>query len=484
MTANLREDEKESAFWSEGTDFRWSFRCIFFLYISFIAEACLMTLPPIIVLDDDPTGSQTVHSCLLLTRWDPDTLKLGLGDASPIRFILTNTRALSPAEAVQVTQSVCQALKTVMEELGHPEGIFVSRSDSTLRGHYPLETDVMAAELGPFDAHFLVPAFFEGGRITRESVHYLRVAGEWVPVHETEFARDSVFAYHHSYLPDYVQEKTQGRIPAQQVERFTLEQIRSGCLERLLALQGNVCCVVDGETQADLNRFAEDVLAAASQGKRFLFRSAASLLTALAQLPPQPVPPDQMGQFVRSDQPGVVIVGSHVKKSSQQLSQLLQEPRIQAIEVEVKRLLQPGSETDLLQDILAQVHGAHGAGFTSVVYTSREELTFDTHGASAIETRLAFGQKVSGLLMQVVQGLPAEISYLISKGGITSNDTLSVGLNLPAVRLLGQIYPGVSMVITPADHPRFPQLPVVLFPGNVGEADTLALIYRRLSSLV
>jgi uncharacterized protein YgbK (DUF1537 family) len=324
-----------------------------------------MTLPPIIVLDDDPTGSQTVHSCLLLTRWDPDTLKLGLQDGSPIRFILTNTRALSPAEAVQVTQAVCQALKRVMEELGHPEGIFVSRSDSTLRGHYPLETDVMAAELGPFDAHFLVPAFFEGGRVTRESVHYLRVAGEWIPVHETEFARDSVFAYHHSYLPDYVQEKTQGRIAADQVERFTLEQIRSGCLERLLALQGNVCCVVDGETQADLDRFAQDVLAAASQGKRFLFRSAASLLTALAQLPPQPVPSEQMGQFVRKDalreteQPGVVIVGSHVKKSSQQLACLLQEPGIQGIEVEVKLLLEPERETELLPGILTQVHSAY-----------------------------------------------------------------------------------------------------------------------------
>jgi uncharacterized protein YgbK (DUF1537 family) len=450
-----------------------------------------MTLPPIIVLDDDPTGSQTVHSCLLLTRWDPDTLKLGLQDGSPIRFILTNTRALSPAQAAEVTRSVCQALKRVMEELGHPEGIFVSRSDSTLRGHYPLETDVMAAELGPFDAHFLVPAFFEGGRITRESVHYLRVAGEWVPVHETEFARDSVFAYHHSYLPDYVQEKTQGRIPAQQVERFTLEQIRSGCLPRLLALQGNVCCVVDGETQADLDRFAQDVLAAASQGKRFLFRSAASLLTALAQLPPQPVPPEQMGQFVRKDalreteQPGVVIVGSHVQKSSQQLACLLQEPGIQGIEVEVKLLLEPGREAELLPGILTQVHSAYERGLTPVVYTSREELTFETFGnfgnQDSVEMRLAFGQKVSRLLMAVVQGLPSGIGYLISKGGITSNDTLSIGLNLPAVRLLGQIYPGVSMVITPADHPLFPNLPVVLFPGNVGEADTLALIHRRLS---
>lgn len=436
-----------------------------------------MALPPIIVLDDDPTGSQTVHSCLLLTRWDPETLKLGLQDRSPIRFILTNTRALPPAEAAEVTRSVCGALKEVMAELGCEQAIFVSRSDSTLRGHYPLETDVMAAELGPFDAHFLVPAFFEGGRITRNSVHYLRVGERWVPVHETEFARDAVFGYHHSYLPDYVQEKTQGRIRAEQVERLTLEQIRAGCLERLLSLEGNVCCVVDGETQADLDRFAQDVWAAIEQGKRFLFRSAASLLTALAQLPPQPVPPEQMGQFVRSSQPGVVIVGSHVQKSSQQLARLLQEPETQGIEVEVRRLLDPDAE--LLPGILAQVHSAYEQGLTPVVYTSREELTFEK---DAVEMRLAFGQKVSRLLMGVVQGLPEGIGYLISKGGITSNDTLSVGLNLPAVRLLGQVYPGISMVITPSDHPRFPNLPVVLFPGNVGEADTLLLLHRRLKS--
>lgn len=436
-----------------------------------------MALPPIVVLDDDPTGSQTVHSCLLLTRWDPETLKLGLQDSSPIRFILTNTRSLPPAKAEEVTRSVCRALKQAMGELGWERALFVSRSDSTLRGHYPLETDVMAAELGPFDAHFLVPAFFEGGRITRNSVHYLQVGERWVPVHETEFARDAVFGYHHSYLPDYVQEKTQGRIRAEQVERLTLEQIRAGCLERLLSLEGNVCCVVDGETQADLDRFAQDVWAAIEQGKRFLFRSAASLLTALAQLPPQPVLPEQMGRFVRSDRPGVVIVGSHVQKSSQQLARLLQEPETQGIEVEVRRLLDPDAE--LLPGILAQVHSAYEQGLTPVVYTSREELTFEK---DAVEMRLAFGQKVSRLLMGVVQGLPEGIGYLISKGGITSNDTLSVGLNLPAVRLLGQIYPGISMVITPADHPRFPNLPVVLFPGNVGEVDTLVLIHRRLKS--
>lgn len=67
--------------------------------------------PKIIVLDDnDPTGSQTVHSCLLLLKWDIETLKKGLQDASPIFFVLTNTRALPPDEARLIIREVCQNL--------------------------------------------------------------------------------------------------------------------------------------------------------------------------------------------------------------------------------------------------------------------------------------------------------------------------------------------------------------------------------------
>ncbi|MDJ0544189.1 MAG: four-carbon acid sugar kinase family protein, partial [Microcystis sp. M53601_WE4] len=118
--------------------------------------------PKIIVLDDDPTGSQTVHSCLLLMRWDEDTLRLGLADNAPIFFVLTNTRALTPEKAESVTREVCHNLKTALTKEGIEDFLVVSRSDSTLRGHYPIETDVIAEELGGFDAHFLIPAFFEG----------------------------------------------------------------------------------------------------------------------------------------------------------------------------------------------------------------------------------------------------------------------------------------------------------------------------------
>ena len=433
------------------------------------------TQPKIIVLDDDPTGSQTVHSCLLLMRWDVDTLRLGLADDSPIFFVLTNTRALNPQKAAAVTQEVIHNLKTALKAEGITDFLVVSRSDSTLRGHYPIETDVIAQELGGVDAHFLVPAFFEGGRITRDSVHYLLTDGVETPVHETEFARDSVFGYRHSYLPDYVEEKTGGQICSTTVERFLLSDIRAGSLERLMNLSGNQCAVVDAETQADLDRFATDVLAAARSGKRFLFRSAASLLTSLARLGEQPVAPEAMAQYKPTPNPGVVLVGSHVKKTTEQLQLLLEEPQIAPVEVKVEQLRdEPDSRDAMLQDILKQVQQVYPAK-TPVIYTSRQELSFEN-----VQQRLTFGETVSSLLMDVVQGLPPEIGFLISKGGITSNDVLSTGLGLRAARLLGQILPGCSMVRTPASH-AYPHLPVVLFPGNVGDAQGLVTVYRRLN---
>ena len=433
--------------------------------------------PKIIVLDDDPTGSQTVHSCLLLMRWDVETLRLGLKDDAPIFFILTNTRSLTPEAAASVTREVCHHLKLALAAEKITDFLVVSRSDSTLRGHYPIETDVIAEELGPFNAHFLVPAFFEGGRITRDSIHYLIIDGVPTPVHETEFARDSVFGYNDSYLPKYVEEKTKGRIKEDTVTRFLLADIRASSLDSLLQLDNNQCGVVDGENQQDLNNFAVDVLTAANQGKRFLFRSAASILTALAALPPQPIAPENMAEYVRGGKPGAIIVGSHVKKTTQQLESLLQVEGTVGIEVNVRLLLEHGvnESAKLLTEILENVKLVHNAGKTPVVYTSRQELAFKD-----VKTRLDFGTTVSALLMDIVQGLPSDIGFLISKGGITSNDVLSTGLALTSARLLGQILAGCSMVITPSDHPLFPNLPVVLFPGNVGDADALRTVYQRL----
>jgi uncharacterized protein YgbK (DUF1537 family) len=436
-----------------------------------------MSATKIVVLDDDPTGSQTVHSCLLLTRWDVDTLTEALHDNAPLFFVLTNTRGMSAESAAKVTREVCQNLRVALEQIAAQgtliNPIMVSRSDSTLRGHYPVETDVIAEELGPFDGHFLVPAFFEGGRITRDSVHYLMVDGEPVPTHETEFAKDSVFGYSTSYLPDYVEEKTAGRIKASQVQRFLLDDIRGDISGRLLAMEGNCCGVVDSEKQSDLDRFAAQIQAAADQGKRFMFRSAASLLTSLARLPSQPIDPEHMASYVRNGRAGAVIVGSHVKKTTSQLNELLKQDGIVPVEVDVERI--PGDTVVLLKETIEAVVDAHDHNETPVIFTSRLEKTFADQQA-----RLIFGEQVSAFLMEVVRNLPRNIGFLISKGGITSNDVLSDGLALRTSRVVGQILAGCSVVRCPEDHNRYPNLPVVIFPGNVGDEYALSLVYQRL----
>jgi uncharacterized protein YgbK (DUF1537 family) len=429
--------------------------------------------PKIIVLDDDPTGSQTVHSCLLLTRWDVATLKAALGDTSPLFFILTNTRGMDAQRAAAVTREACENLKVALADYSGPV-LFVSRSDSTLRGHYPVETDVMDDVLGPFDATLLTPGFFEGGRVTRDSTHYLIVDGKPVPTHETEFARDSVFGYSTAFLPDYVAEKTGGRVAADAVRRLTLADLRAGKAEAwLAALRDSAVGVVDGESPDDYRIFADAVLDAAANGKRLLFRSAASLLTALAKLPPQLVAAESFATLVRDGRPGAVIVGSHVAKTTAQLGALLKERGVIGLPLDVARL--PAGRAAMVDELAASIAHAHAQGLTPVVFTSRSELKF----ASTAE-RLAFGEAVSATLMDIVRRLPETLGFLISKGGITSNDVLSTGLALTASRVLGQILPGVTVVQTPADH-RLPQLPVVIFPGNVGGDTALAEAYRRLA---
>ncbi|NEQ96673.1 MAG: four-carbon acid sugar kinase family protein [Cyanothece sp. SIO2G6] len=432
--------------------------------------------PKIIVLDDDPTGSQTVHSCLLLLRWDVDTLRLGLRDNSPIFFVLTNTRSRPPSEAEAITREVCVNLQQAIALESAQDFLMVSRSDSTLRGHYPLETDAIAQELGPFDAHFLIPAFLEGGRITCNSTHYVCTGGQNIPVHQTEFARDPLFAFHHSYLPDYVEEKTGGKILASTVERLQREDLQTGCLDRLRQLQHNQCAVVDGKVQADLDCFAADIFRAVAEGKRFLFRSAASLLTALAQLPPQAIAPEAMATLTRQGKPGVVLVGSYTEKTSRQLKYLLQIANVRGIEVEIDQLVQATDSAPLLAQVLTQIDILHHRGQGVVVYTSRQPAICETP-----VQQIGLSQRITTLLNDIVRGLPETIGFLISKGGNTANTTLSHALDLQAVRLLGQIVPGCCIVRTEADHPRFPLLPVVMFPGNVGDEETLAIAYQRLT---
>ena len=446
----------------------------------------------IVVLDDDPTGSQTVHSCPLLLQWDRATLLEGLAHPSPLLFVLANTRALAPEAAAARVQDIARALKGAMAELdAFTHWLIVSRGDSTLRGHFPVEVDGLEAELGPFDATFLVPAFLQGGRTTVAGVHLLH--GE--PVHTSAFGRDGLFGYGTSFLPEWVAEKTSGRIPADQVELVGLEELDAAeqdLLQRLAGLEGNRCVAVDAERPQQLGALAAAVreLTAPSAAecwgrpRRFLSQSAASWIEALAQLPPQPLAPADLAQLRRVDGggaplPGLVLVGSHVPLADAQLEVLLAEPGCGGVEIAVAKLarvLEGPVAKEMLASLeqawLEQLEAALAAGQTPVLFTSRGELACRS---SAERRRL--GLELAALMARLAAALAPQLGYLISKGGITTHTLLADGLGLARVELQGQLLPGLSLVLTPSEG-VVPDLPVLTFPGNLGDSETLRAAWQ------
>ena len=446
----------------------------------------------IVVLDDDPTGSQTVHSCPLLLQWDRATLLEGLAHPSPLLFVLANTRALAPEAAAVRVQEIARALKEAMAELdAFTHWLIVSRGDSTLRGHFPVEVDGLEAELGPFDATFLVPAFLQGGRTTVAGVHLLH--GE--PVHTSAFGRDGLFGYGTSFLPEWVAEKTSGRIPADQVELVGLEELDAAeqdLLQRLAGLEGNRCVAVDAERPQQLGALAAAVreLTAPSAAerwgrpRRFLSQSAASWIEALAQLPPQPLAPAGLAQLRRGDGggaplSGLVLGGSHVPLADAQLEVLLADPGCGGVEIPVaklSRVLEGPVPLEMLASLeqawLEQLQAVLAAGQTPVLFTSRGEVACRS---SAERRRL--GLELAALMARLAAALAPQLGYLISKGGITTHTLLADGLGLARVELQGQLLPGLSLVLTPSEG-VVPDLPVLTFPGNLGDSETLRAAWQ------
>lgn len=395
-----------------------------------------------VVLDDDPTGIQTVHGCLLITQWDEESVRLGFADEQPFFYILTNTRALTREEAARVTREAMEMVVKVNEDYGY-RLVIVSRSDSCLRGHFPLETDVMrecftGRGLSVLPKTPFCPAFIESGRVTIKGVHYMKDGERMIPVSETEFARDNVFGYHTSVLHDYILEK--GADPDDYI-------------------------IVNAQSYEELNASASQIVSSVlAHDSSIIIRSSSSLPKAIAGCPDIPL---LDGSMLKSAGVGCFIVGSHVKKTTRQLEALLCESGTFGVELDVRRILEDSEP--LMQETLAVMQQVAGQGLVPVVYTSRQEVRLDD-----ADLRQHLGQKVSDFLVDVVRRMPFTPAYLVAKGGITSHDIMTKGLGIKSARVMGQIVNSVPCVMTR-------DFPYVIFPGNVGDENSLRETYQKLS---
>jgi uncharacterized protein YgbK (DUF1537 family) len=439
----------------------------------------------LLVIDDDPTGTQSVHGVPVLTAWSEPDLAAALDDARTV-FVLTNSRSLPEQEATAASKQITERATTIAAGQGFDLAV-ASRSDSTMRGHFPQEPDAVADTLEAagqsVDGVLLCPCFLEAGRFTVDDVQWVAQDDRLVPSAQTSYASDRSFGYGASNLRHWVEEKTRGVVRAADVLSLGLGDIRGGGPERvreILAEAGERRPVVVNATEySDLEVVVLGLLEAEAAGQAFVYRCGPSFVRVRGGIEPAP-PLSAEALYARRPREGhgLVLVGSHVEMTTRQLEHALKLDSVHAAELSVARMLDPATREEEIASALAEVE-RHLPEREVILYTSRELAR-----ANGSNQALDVGRSVSDALVELVQrldpGLP--LAFCVAKGGITSSDVGTRGFGVRRAEVAGQMLPGtISVWILPEDS-AFPGLPYVIFPGNVGEPETLAEVIERLAA--
>lgn len=432
----------------------------------------------IVILDDDPTGTQTVSDLPVLTHWSEEALRAELCGKYQAFFILTNSRSMSIGEACELAKEIAANLRKASETTG-VRCLVISRSDSTLRGHFPAEVDAFASTMDKGNLPYLIlPFFLEGGRYTIDDVHYVRDQEQLIPAARTPFARDAVFGFSHSNLKEWVEEKTGGKIPAASVTSITINDIRLGGPNKvaniLSAVGRGSACIVNAACYRDIEVIVTALLMVEKDGKEFLYRTAASFVRTRSGFNHQTELLSRTELAIDNHNGGLFIIGSYVEKTSLQLKSLLAKTQVTAIEVEVGALLDPALSQKEIARVAVNASESLAAGNDTVIFTSRKLIV----GEDA-QANLAIGQAVSDSLIVITGSISVQPSYLVAKGGITSSDIATKGLGTRRAMVIGQAMPGVP-VWRLGPETRYPGMAYIIFPGNVGEGDALVCLQKKL----
>lgn len=431
----------------------------------------------IVVLDDDPTGVQTVHDISVYTDWSHESIRQGFEEENHLFYILTNSRGFTVEQTTQAHHEIVETVEAVAKETGK-EYFFISRSDSTLRGHYPLETQLLREHYEKntkqsIDGEILCPFFKEGGRFTIGNVHYVKYGDKLVPANETEFAKDKTFGYAAATMPEYIEEKTKGLFQAGNVTCISLEDIHNVNIDKiaqqLMEVKDFNKVVVNGIDYADIKVFCVALYRAMAKGKVFLFRTAAAIVKVMGGVSDRQLLTRAQMIVNETVNGGIVVVGSHTEKTTKQVECLKELKNIEFIELNAALVTDDTAFEEEIRRCLKKEEACIKAGKTVCCYTSRKLITADT-GDKEDELRLSV--KISDAVQSLVGRLSITPSFVIAKGGITSSDVGTKALTVKKANVLGQIRPGIPVWQTGPES-KFPMTPYVIFPGNVGEDTTL-----------
>lgn len=431
----------------------------------------------IIILDDDPTGIQTVNGISVYTDWSEESIREGFHETNKLFYILTNSRGLTREQTIRCHKEIIECIERVSDDL-EKEYIILSRGDSTLRGHYPLETEILKegfekSGVKKVDGEIICPFFKEGGRYTLNNVHYVKVDEILIPAAQTEFAKDKTFGYSSSNICEYIEEKTKGNYKAVEVITISLEDLRNckvdKIVEQLMQVKDFNKIVVNAIDYCDLKVFILALYKAMERGKNYMFRVAAAFVKVIGGIQDKPLLTKKDMIEEENHYGGIIVIGSYTKKTTSQLEALRELEGIEFIEFNSDLVLDDIAFKKEFEGILKREEAYISQGKTVVVYTKRKllEVTNDTK-----EEVLLRSVKISNAVQALVGELTVTPSFIIAKGGITSSDVGTKALKVKRAHVLGQIRPGIPVWQTGKES-KFPHIPYVIFPGNVGEATTL-----------
>ncbi len=431
----------------------------------------------IVVLDDDPTGVQTVHDVSVYTDWTEESIRRGFAEKRNLFYILTNPRGFTKDQTRTAHEEIAAAIAKVSAEM-KKEYIIISRSDSTLRGHYPLETVTLKESIEKmqqvsFDGEILCPFFKEGGRFTINNTHYVKYGDDLIPAAQTEFAKDKTFGYRHSNLCAYIEEKTDGTYRAEDVVCISLEELRSLDFEKIVDKLCSVTdfgkIVINAVDDTDMKTAAAAVYRAMEKGKNFMFRTAAAFVKEMGGITTKPLLTKEQMMVKHTGRGGVIVVGSHTQKTTEQLEELKKAEGIVSIEFDSDLVLDDEAFRAETARVTREMEKIIASGRTAVAYTKRKLLVIEN---DTKESALICSVKISDAVQSLVGNLKIEPGFVIAKGGITSSDVGTKALRVKRATVMGQIRPGIPVWQT-GEESRFPFIPYVIFPGNVGDVDTL-----------
>uniref|UniRef100_M8CBF9 Fructose-bisphosphate aldolase n=1 Tax=Aegilops tauschii TaxID=37682 RepID=M8CBF9_AEGTA len=435
----------------------------------------------LVVLDDDPTGTQTVHDIEVLTEWPVEALTEQFLKLPTCFFILTNSRSMIANKAALLVKDICRNLEAAAKTVPGISYTVVLRGDSTLRGHFPEEADAVVSVLGDMDAWIICPFFLQGGRYTIDDIHYVADSERLIPAGETEFAKDAAFGYTSSNLKQWVEEKTKGGILENQVSTISISLLRKegpdAVCQLLCSLEKGSVCIVNAASERDMNVFAAGMIQAELQGKRFLCRTAASFVSARIGIKPKPpIRPNDLG-LKRNLAGGLIVVGSYVPKTTKQVDKLRSQcaQSLRVIEVSVEMIsLKSTEERDQEISRIVELGNAYiQSGRDTLVVTSRQLITGKTP-----EESLEINYKVSSALVEIVRRIDSRPRYILAKGGITSSDLATKALEARRAKVMGQALAGVPLWQLGPES-RHPGVPYIVFPGNVGDNSALAEVVQN-----